>query len=172
MIPTRAVLTFVIAIGVSACALPQQQRSPSSCDGIPAEFGACAPDRPEFSGSDCQEVGAEFGKQLAHRAVPIFDGQRTVDGNDRSALLTHLMVLHVQRANKHLRDNDMAVDCDADEFMAAADGAFSAEFKGRIGQFAFAETVAYDEWLQDLARFLVVIDRDETAPYDPTAPSP
>lgn len=117
MIPLKAeaVLTFVLAIAVNACAIPQGQPSPSSCDGIPAEFGACASDRPSFSGTDCAGIGAEFGQQLADRAAPIFDGPQIVDGNAPSAQLTHLVVLHVQLANKHLRDNDLAVDCDADE---------------------------------------------------------
>lgn len=48
--------------------------------GVPAEFGACAADRPEFDGADCEEVVIEFGRQLADRAVRIFDDPQTVDG--------------------------------------------------------------------------------------------
>lgn len=84
-------------------------------------------------------------------------------------MLTHLLVPHVQVANKHFRDTGLAADCDAEEFMAAADSEFSPDFKERIGKLAFSEAVTYDAWMEDLGRFLVVIDRDETEPYDPAA---
>jgi hypothetical protein len=112
-------------------------------------------------------------KTAVGSAIRIFDGPQTVDGNDRTAQLTDVMVLHVQLANKHLRDTGQAVECDVPEFAESAVAAFSPEFKERVGANAFhGQTVSFEEWLEDLRRFLVGIDEDEEAPYAPEPPQP
>jgi hypothetical protein len=164
----RPILLTVLVALLAGCGLIGGTPSPTTCDGIAAEFGACDEDRPVFNGQTCSEVGAEFGEQLSPRAIDIFDGPQTVDGNDRTVLLTRLVVLHIQLANKHLRDSGQAVDCDVPEFVEAAEAELSSEFKARVGDNVFfGQTVSYEEWRADLERFLVVIDRDENEPYAP-----
>lgn len=163
----RTLSAVLAALVLAGCGLSTGEAAPSFCDGIPAELGGCDADRPTFSAERCDGVGEEFGRQLSQRAIAIFDGPQTVDGNDRTAQLTHVMVRHIQLANKHLRDSGLAVECDVPEFLAAAVGAFSPDFIERVGANAFhGQTVSFDEWLEDLKRFLVVIDRDEEEPYD------
>ena len=114
-------------------------------------------------------MGTEFGQQLGPRALEIFDGPQTVDGEDRTVQLQQLVILHIQLANKHLRDTGQAMECDVPEFLEAAEAAFPAEFMERVGSNAFfGQTVSYEEWREDLKRFLVVIDRDESEPYNPS----
>ena len=164
----RILAAAFVAIVLSSCGLVtgEPTPTPSSCDGIAAELGGCDEDRPTFSGETCVAVANEFGRQFSERGTSIFDGPQTVNGNDRTAELTHVMVLHVQLANKHLRDTGQAVECDVPEFLEAAVAGFSPDFKERVGANAFhGQTVSFDEWLEDLERFLIVIDRDEEEPY-------
>ncbi len=169
----RTLTAIVLVVLLTSCGLVTGEPSPPFCDGIDAELGGCDADRPTFSGETCSAVGEEFGRQLSERAIAIFDGPQTVDGNDRTARLTHVMVLHVQLANKYLRDSGQAVECDVPEFVESAVTAFSPEFKERVGANAFhGQTISFDEWLEDLTRFLIVIDEDEGAPYEPASSSP
>jgi hypothetical protein len=165
--PMNAAAGLVLLTG---CVFNGPSPSASFCDGIPADWGACDTDRPSFSGATCGEVGTEFGQQLGPRALEIFDGPQIVDGNDRTVQLQQLVILHIQLANKHLRDTGQVMVCEVPEFLDAAEAAFPAEFIERVGSNAFFDqTVSYEAWREDLKRFLVVIDRDESEPY---APSP
>lgn len=162
----RTLVAILLLSLLTSCGLTAGEPTPAFCDGIDAELGGCDPDRPEFSGETCADVGEEFGRQLSERGVRIFDGPQAVDGNDRTSQLIHVVVLHIQLANKHLRDTGQAVDCDVPEFLEKAVDAFSPEFKEQVGANAFhGETVTFEEWLEDLKRFLVVIDENEEAPY-------
>ena len=162
----RPLAGTLLVLLLTSCGLTGGTPTPAFCDGIDAELGGCDSDRPTFSGETCSAVAQEFGRQLSERAVRIFDGPQTVDGNDRTAQLTHVMVLHIQLANKHLRDTAQAVDCDVPEFIEAAVVAFSPEFRERVGANAFhGQIVSFEQWLEDLERFLIVIDQDEDAPY-------
>ena len=168
--PTLAAILVLFVL--TSCGLVAGEPTPSSCDGIAAELGGCDPDRPTFSGETCSAVGDELGRQLSERAIRIFDGPQSVDGNDRTAQLTHVMVRHILLANKHLRDTGQAVECDVPEFTEAAVAAFSPEFKERVGANAFHDqTVSFEEWLEDFKRFLIIIDEDEEAPYAPASSS-
>lgn len=143
--------------------------TPEFCNGIAAETGGCDADLPTYSGTDCEAVGAEFGRQYGERALRIFDGPAVINGNARSSQLANAAVVSVQLANKHLRDNGMVADCDAETFLAAAELTLPAGFRERIGDYLFGETQqsSYEEWREDMLRFLTVIDQGEHLPYAP-----
>ncbi len=171
----RVLIATAIALTVlSGCTGVSGSPTPSICDGIPAEFGGCDPDRPVFGGTTCAAVGTEFGEQLSPRAVAIFDGPQTVDDADRTVRFARLVTLHVQLANKHLRDSGQIEECGAPEFRDAAVAALSEEFREGVGtNVYFGQTITFDDWVADLDRFLVVLDTDEHLPYDPrTSPQP
>lgn len=130
----RALTAIFAMLLLSSCAPGSGEPPPSVCDGISAEMGGCGSDRPTFAGQTCVEVGTEFGAHLAERAIPLFDGPQTVNGDDRTSRLAQLMIVHAQLANKHLRDTGQAVACDVPEFIAAATDAFPPEFIGASGR--------------------------------------
>jgi hypothetical protein len=162
---------WALTILMTACGLGGLGASPSPevCNGISAEVGGCDADLPTYAGIDCEAVGREFGRQYGERALRIFDGPANVDGNARSVQLVQAAVVSVQLANKHLRDNGLVADCDADTFLAAAEETLPAGFRERIGDFLYEETrqSTYEEWREDILRFLVVIDQEEDLPYAP-----
>jgi hypothetical protein len=60
----------------------------------------------------------------------------------------------------------MAVDCDVDEFLAAADPEFSDTLREAAGSLLSEfEEHDYEDWLADLRDALLVIDTDEEQPF-------
>lgn len=162
---------WALTILLAGCGIGDLGTSPSPevCNGISAEVGGCDADLPTYAGIDCEAVGREFGPQYGERALRIFDGPAIVDGNARSVQLFHAAVVSVQLANKHLRDNGLVADCEADTFLAAAEETLPAGFRERIGDFLYEETrqSSYAEWRADMLRLLAVIDQEEELPYAP-----
>jgi hypothetical protein len=75
-------------------------------------------------------------------------------------------MLMTARANEYLRNNGMAVDCDVDEFLAAADPEFSDTLREAAGSLLSEfEEHDYEDWLADLRDALLVIDTDEEQPF-------
>ena len=133
----RTISAIALLLLVAACGIGATEPTPEVCDGIAAELGGCDGDRPTYSGTTCAAAAEEFLRQFSDRGNRIIDGPAVVDGNERSSQLVHAMVLHVQLANKHLRDTGQVAECEVPEFLEAAVAAFSPDFTERVGAHAF-----------------------------------
>jgi hypothetical protein len=133
------------------------------CDGVPSELGGCDPDQPGFAGTDCEAVGREFGAELDRRVLAIIDGPALVNGESQAVRVTSALGLVSARANQHLRRNGLVDDCGVDEFLNAAETAFSNRLRADVGSYLYDDQVkhTYEEWLEAVRRFVVVIDQRE-----------
>lgn len=168
----------VIAIGlipllVSACVGEQQPGASNDvCAGVSEALGGCAPGQPTFSGDTCAEVGREYGEQLDDRGLEIINGPAVAEGSSRAVRLNDLKVLAAIRANQHLRERGLIQECGVEEFVAAAEAAFSDEFRSRAGDFlSDGDPVSFEAWLEDLRSVLVILDQEEGASDATPAPS-
>jgi hypothetical protein len=164
----RLVVLLIAATVAAACQAEAAQSS--FCDGIDADVGGCASDRPTFSTTTCAGVGTEFGEQLDARLRPIFQGPADVGGESRAIRAGHTISLTLSLANLHLRRSGIIAQCDADEFIAAAEAQFSAELKRDAGSYlADGPAVSYEVWLDTLKSMATIIDMEEDVPQLPTA---
>lgn len=138
------------------------------CDGIPRDLGGCEADQPRFTGTDCGAVGREFGAELDRRVLAIIDGPALVNGESQAVRVTSAIGLVSARANQHLRRNGLVDDCGVDEFLDAAETAFSDRLRADVGSYLYDDQTehTYEEWLETVRRFVVVIDQreEETEP--------
>ncbi len=164
----RLIVLLTAATLAAACQADAGQAS--FCDGIDAQVGGCATDRPTFSTTTCAGAGKEFGEQLDARLRPIFQGPAELGGESRAVRAGHTISLTLSLANLHLRRSGIIAQCDADEFMAAAEAQFSAELKRDAGSYLDdGPAVAYDVWLDTLKSMATIIDLEEDVPTLPTA---
>lgn len=162
------VAVMVTAGAVVVIADPFRPDPNEVCDGVTREAWGCDPDQPSFSATTCAGVGEEFGSQLDRRALAIIRGPAGERGETRATRMASTKGLLSVRVNQYLRRNGMAVDCDLDEFLPAAESRFSQELRDRAGEVLFDGDVVYtyEDWLEDLVRFVRVIDLDEHEPVD------
>ncbi len=114
----------------------------------------------------------QFGEQLDRRLVAVIDGPAIVDGRARSSQALAFTILVTQRANEYLRGAGMVQACDADEFMLAAEEAFTDQLIDHAGSLVSEiEPHDYEDWLADLREVVQVIDQDEGLPYEGVTPS-
>lgn len=156
-------LLLVGLIGTSCSLSPGSTPSRSSCAGIGAELGGCDEDLPQFTATECTAVGREFGAFLDQRTLAIITGPDAVDGEARSVRIMQTLVLLSVLANRYLREIDLHADCDVPEFLEAAEGEFSGELRDSVGDVLFdgAPPATYQDWRQELARTISVIDAEE-----------
>jgi hypothetical protein len=167
-IAVLAIFFFCVTAAIAA-AISLFGQMPEVCDGAPRELGGCTQDQPVFSGGSCAGVGREFGVQLDERAIAIINGPQNVNGESRSVRLDQQVLLVMTRANKHIRNQGMARECDADEFVTAAEHEFSVELRKQAGNYLY-DTVErpYEEWRHYLYDIVaLMIDTEEDAPFNP-----
>lgn len=156
---------LVLIVGAAAC---QATASPSSdvCEGVPADFGGCEQGQPAYAGTTCEEVGREFGVHLAERAQPIVSGAAVPDDLSQASALLELRILLAVRANQHLRERGIVDECDAGDFVGAAERELSTELRAELGRFLWdGPPASYEEWRAELLRTMRIIDQDEDLPF-------
>jgi hypothetical protein len=155
----------VVAVALAACG-GFGSPSPTTCDGISSEFGGCDTDRPTFVGETCAEIGREYGAQISAGSLEIYNGPEDPE-ESRAVRAGQLNVVALSLANKRLRDLGIVDECEAEEFMAAAEPEFAPEFKEQAGVYLYdGPPLPYTEWRAetlDLIRGL--IDQEEDLPY-------
>jgi hypothetical protein len=157
-----AVFIMVLAL-VAGCALSNTgSPTSSSCDGIDAQLGGCDPDRPTFVGQTCEAVGRETGKHLNDRLLVIYRGSATAGNESRAVRANHVMTVTTTLANAHLRSIGIIKECGVDEFMAAANDEFTAEFKRLAGVYLNdGPAMTFDDWLAEWKSVVQIIDMEE-----------
>ena len=161
---TTVVITVALLCLMTGC-MTFGQPAPTTCDGISSELGGCDADRPAFSGETCEEIGREFGTQLDAKSLEIYNGPEDPE-ESKSVRAWHVTVTAISLANKRLRDLDIVGECDAGDFMAAAEPAFSEELVDKAGTYLFDnEPHTYAEWRAEVMKYLQVIDQVEDLPY-------
>jgi hypothetical protein len=160
-------LGAALLVGCGATAPP----SPTICDGISSEMGGCDPDRPIYAGETCEEIGREYGTQVDRLSLAIFNGPDDPEGSS-AVRFRQVNTVAAVLANKRLRDLGIVDECDADEFMAAAEQQFSMEFHDQAGIYLYdGPPQPYEAWRAETYDLIAgLIDEEEDLPYAGATP--
>lgn len=122
----------------------------------------------------CARAGAEFGDALDQRILEILDTVEPRDWQGAPSLISFAEARLAARAIAELRDDGRSAECDADEFLTAAEGKFSDELRAGVGPALRLldeerDDVSYAEWLANLREMLAAMDPDPAPPPDGAA---
>lgn len=161
-----AMLLAIVAI-VASCgstASPAPSATQQVCDGISADIGGCTTPRHTYTGSTCIDLAKEWASVLTPALVAIVDGPAVVHENGRSVRLQQALVIATADMNARVRSLNLQGECDAPEFLAAAELLFSTRLRDGIGAALFDgnPVSTYEDWLSDVRRQLRVIDDGES----------
>lgn len=147
-----AVGLMLVASLAGGCSLVSATPAPSSCDGISSEIGGCDSGLPSFAGTTCEEVGAEWGQAVDTGIRAVIAEPPVVDGKQKSARISDVMVLAFVRATKHMEATGQLASCRAADFLDAATPAFSDELKAGIGAALYdgSPDATYEQFLAEV----------------------
>jgi hypothetical protein len=154
--------TLLAAAVVAACnAAPQASPTQEVCDGISADMGGCTAERHQFTSTTCADRSREWVTILDPAVAAILDGPA---GVKRSIPLKRAVVITTVDMNTRLRELELQADCDVPEFMAVAVPLFSEKVRSGAGSALWDgdPPATFEEWLDDVARTLRVIDDGES----------
>jgi hypothetical protein len=159
----------IVAAGAAVVADRLRPDPDEVCGGVTRKAGGCEAEQPSFAGTTCAAVGREFGAQVDARGLAIIGGPASQHGESRAVRMGEMLLLVTTRANQHLRDTGQVASCRVDEFVAAAETAFSDPFRAQVGDYLYdGASRPYAEWLDELRRVIVVIDMEEDVPFMPS----
>ncbi len=133
------------------------------CNGVPADIGGCSAARPSFAATTCEGLAAEWGAAVDRRIVAIIDGPATVDGEQRSVLLSEAMSLASILVGQRMIELGNHESCDVANFLPIAKRQFSEDLTAGIGGILFDGNPigTQGDWDVVLNRYIGIIDDDD-----------
>ncbi|MDP9467758.1 MAG: hypothetical protein M3P32_03315 [Chloroflexota bacterium] len=161
----RAAAILSAALVLAACTgNTLDEPRPTSCNGISSELGGCDPGLPIFIGSDCVSIARQFGTELNRRVLSVIHEPAVVDNESQAVRASQVMSLLTVLAFNRISAIGKIAECDAPEFLAAAEPLFNAELRAKAGSYLYdGSEVDYAAWKEELLRFLHIMDFDEEA---------